>query len=53
LGHTLAVWMDIQINSKEHPNGRMKKATDTVDRLQIITKTYDVVAESVWALQVA
>jgi len=49
----LGVWMDAHLTFKEHHNRCMKKASAAEARLRSLTKTYSVVPESVWAVQVA
>jgi len=48
----LGVWMDAHLTFKEHDNQCMKKARAAEARLRSLTKTYSVVPESVWAVQV-
>ena len=47
------VWMDAHLTLKEHHDRCMKKARAAEARLRTCTKTYSVVPESVWAVQVA
>jgi len=49
----LGVWMDAHLTFKEHHNRCMKKARAAEARLRTRTTTYDVVPESVRAVQLA
>jgi len=49
----LGIWMDVNLIFKEHHNRCMKKAMAADARVQTLAKTYDVIPESIRAVQVA